>query len=231
MTWQNHNHIKQFYFVRHGESESNAGGISQPHRDILLTETGHQQAFQVADWLIHHINNHSATTGHDGINSIWASEYIRTQQTAAPLLQKYPHLSLEIMPDLHEFDFIPFEMIAGYGQVKRQALSRQYWETATRETRLNNTGESFQQFMLRVQNVLNRMQHMSHGTHIIFAHGTWMAMLLWIINQLNTNKDNDILNFRLFNQGLAIKNCSVFSVVIPSHAPISMGRIYLGTNT
>jgi probable phosphoglycerate mutase len=36
--------MKKIYFVRHGESDANAGGIIKPENEIELTEVGHGQA-------------------------------------------------------------------------------------------------------------------------------------------------------------------------------------------
>lgn len=64
--------IKRLYFIRHGQSEANAGGVyagSQPH--IRLTEQGEQQAALAA---------HLMTSW--GINQIISSNLDRAQHTA-----------------------------------------------------------------------------------------------------------------------------------------------------
>lgn len=41
--------MKKIYFVRHGESDANAGGPIKPENEIALTELGHQQATFVGE--------------------------------------------------------------------------------------------------------------------------------------------------------------------------------------
>jgi broad specificity phosphatase PhoE len=80
-------------FVRHGESQANADGIMDtgiPGRD--LSEEGRAQAEQVAQQL-----------GHNKYDGIYASDMVRTQQTAAPLAHELG-MRVEILPGLREID-------------------------------------------------------------------------------------------------------------------------------
>ena len=43
--------ICTLYFVRHGESEANAGIANQPDHEIILTATGQSQARQLVERL------------------------------------------------------------------------------------------------------------------------------------------------------------------------------------
>jgi phosphohistidine phosphatase len=62
----------KLYLIRHGEAE--AGAPDDMSRK--LTARGESQALGAANWLAQKIN---------GPVSLWASPYLRTQQTAAPL--------------------------------------------------------------------------------------------------------------------------------------------------
>jgi len=78
-------------FIRHGESEANANGIidtSVPGPS--LTATGEQQASAVADRL--------KGNKYDGV---YASEMVRTQQTAAPMSKALGE-QVSVLPGLNE---------------------------------------------------------------------------------------------------------------------------------
>ena len=81
-------------FVRHAESQANADGIIDtkvpgPH---LSDPVGVAQAQAIADVL--------ALNGYDGI---WASDMIRTQETAQPLADLLDK-SISVRSGLHEID-------------------------------------------------------------------------------------------------------------------------------
>ena len=63
--------ICTLYFVRHGESEANAGIANQPDHEIILTATGQSQARQ----LVERLDVQPA--------AVYTSELLRTQQTAS----------------------------------------------------------------------------------------------------------------------------------------------------
>ena len=65
------NHSFAVYLVRHAEKQPDGS------RDPELTKAGEQRAEKLADWL-----------GAKGIQDIWSSDYIRTRDTAKPLLAK-----------------------------------------------------------------------------------------------------------------------------------------------
>ena len=43
--------MKKIYFVRHGQSLANAGGVTMDHHAIPLTDIGHRQAAALAAFL------------------------------------------------------------------------------------------------------------------------------------------------------------------------------------
>jgi phosphohistidine phosphatase len=71
----------KLYLIRHGEAvPGNTDDVSRP-----LTEPGERHAQSAAAWLAKTVK---------GPVSLWASPYVRTQQTAAPIAQA---LSIDVM--------------------------------------------------------------------------------------------------------------------------------------
>ena len=76
--------MKTFWFIRHGQSKSNAGEKSTSPSTTPLTENGQLQAKHIADC----INQQPEL--------IITSPYYRTEQTAKPTLEKYPEVKHEV---------------------------------------------------------------------------------------------------------------------------------------
>ena len=84
---------KEFIFLRHGETDWNAGGRSQGRTDIPLNPTGVAQAHAVAQLLVHR-----------GIRRIVASPLSRAQETAR-IVDAALHLGVATDDGLQEASF------------------------------------------------------------------------------------------------------------------------------
>jgi phosphohistidine phosphatase SixA len=80
----------RIYFVRHGESVSNAGGITMAHADIALTPRGQAQAIAVAEQLPAQPSR------------VLSSAFLRARQTARPYCDRVG-ATVEVQPLLNEF--------------------------------------------------------------------------------------------------------------------------------
>lgn len=83
----------QFWFLRHGETDWNAQGLSQGRTDIALNQVGLAQARRAA-----------RTLAPLAIGTIVASPLIRARRTAE-IAAEALGLAVEIDPDLQEVDF------------------------------------------------------------------------------------------------------------------------------
>ncbi|MFN7493515.1 MAG: phosphoglycerate mutase family protein [Cyclobacteriaceae bacterium] len=80
-------------YIRHAQSEANAGGRTIDPVSIPITETGYAQSVSLAEEIS------------EQPDLIIVSPYIRTQQTALPLSQKYPNCLMEVC-HIQEFTFL-----------------------------------------------------------------------------------------------------------------------------
>src|SRR5689334_6420396 len=95
------------WFIRHAESEANAGLRTAHHDAIPLTGKGQAQAEQIARIFV------------EQPDLIIASPFLRAQQTAQATLLRYPDAPYEVWP-VYEFSF----------------LSVPRWEFSTKRERL-----------------------------------------------------------------------------------------------
>lgn len=158
--------MTKFWFIRHGESESNAGIPVSNEATTPLTELGIQQAKRVAE----HIQTPP--------DRFIVSPYHRTQQTAAPTLQKFPDVPVETWP-VHEYSYLSHEQSVNTTLKDRRNLSTPYFLKGDPDLVLGDGGESFNHFLGRVGNSLHRVQESKDEHIIIFGHGWFMRALLW----------------------------------------------------
>jgi hypothetical protein len=84
----------QAIFIRHGQSTGNAGIPCHDLALLELTELGHKQAREVAaSWT-------------ETPSLIVTSPYLRTHQTAAPTIERFPNVPVEVWP-IQEFTYRP----------------------------------------------------------------------------------------------------------------------------
>ena len=104
-------------FVRHGQSTGNAGLPCDDLATIELTELGWSQARQVAeDW-------------QERPALIVTSPYLRTQQTAAPTIERFPDVPVEVWP-IEEFTYLQPSRWNGTRSAERMPHLERYWAGA-----------------------------------------------------------------------------------------------------
>jgi probable phosphoglycerate mutase len=137
-----------FWFLRHGETDYNAKGLSQGALDISLNETGRAQAARAAPLL-----------AGQGIVGILSSPMIRTRETTA-IVNETLKLPVSYDPALREVIF---------GGMEGKPLSP--WFVSWMEGSYTPEGaESFAELTARVRGALTRILALP-GPVLIVAHG------------------------------------------------------------
>lgn len=146
------------YLIRHGQTNGNRDRIVQTP-DTPLSELGQQQAQQLAQRF-----------RHIPIANIICSDYVRTQQTAAPLCAIQPA----------EFSLQPLLRERNFGDLRGRAyddIDADFFD----EGYAPPNGETHQQFVERVnlawQSVLARYQN-TQGSIVIMTHGLVLRELI-----------------------------------------------------
>jgi broad specificity phosphatase PhoE len=130
-----------FYFLRHGESESNLDNTIAGWRDVPLTPRGRQQARAAVPMLRNR-----------GITAIYASALVRSRATAAPIADALA-LPVIVLTDLAE---------RNWGEIDGQPRS-------ARTPGVTPAGaETPEQFAARVERALARIA--PGGTPLIVGH-------------------------------------------------------------
>lgn len=191
--------MKTLTFVRHGESVSNAGGVTMPHNEIPLSELGRLQARALAELL-------DVTP-----STILVSRMVRTHQTAAPFSERFL-MRPEVHPALDEFSVIDPVLIEGLTGAERKPFVQSYWDDADPDRRLGVHADTFTEFESRVNAFMVGMGTLPDST-VIFGHGIWFGLLLWRLLGYRAADSQGMRAFRRFQLGLPMPNCAVFSLL------------------
>jgi probable phosphoglycerate mutase len=139
---------QNFWFLRHGETDYNARGLSQGALDIDLNENGRAQAAAAGPVL-----------RDQGITEIFSSPMSRTRQTTA-IVNEFLRLPVTFEPDLREVIF---------GGMEGKPLFP--WFTEWMEGTATPAGaESFAELLARTETVMARILAAT-GPVLIVAHG------------------------------------------------------------
>jgi broad specificity phosphatase PhoE len=195
--------------IRHAQSVSNAGGLTQPHMGLPLTAHGHLQARALAATLA------------GPASAVAVSRFVRAQQTAAPYCQQF-NLDPHVDADLDEFSLIDAALIEGLDGAQRKPFVQAYWADPDLHRRLGEHADTFAEFVARVRRFQGRMDTLADGT-VIFGHGIWLAMLQWQ-GQAVTDTAG-MRAFREFQLQLPMPNCAVFEVARHGSQPWRMERV------
>ncbi len=167
--------------IRHGESEANAGLPTPSPVAIRLTEKGRAQASTLAE---------SFDFQPD---LVIVSPFIRTRETAAPLLAKYPGAPVEEWP-IQEFTYLDTTRLAGTTEAERRAEVDGYWTQCDAFATFGNGAESFAQFVGRVDAMISRLRDL-RGVKVIavFTHGYVMHAAGLRLREPDTSVDADLM--------------------------------------
>lgn len=156
-------------FVRHGQSTGNAGIPCHDLALLELTDLGWQQATEVA----------ASWTGTPDL--IVTSPYLRTQQTAAATILRFPDVSVEVWP-LQEFTYLQPNRWNGTLSSERKPYLQRYWSEADPEFCDGEGAESFATLLDRARATLHRLAALPTESLVyVFSHGQFIQAVRSLI--------------------------------------------------
>jgi alpha-ribazole phosphatase len=188
--------LTRLFFVRHGQSASNAGGLTTEHATIPLTPLGLAQA----DALAEHLQVEPSR--------VLASPFTRARDTAQRFCDKIGRQA-ELAPLLHEFETIDPALLEDMTGEQRRPIADAYWARADVHERMGTRAETFAQFEGRVAAFMDDLASLPDQS-ILFGHGMWMGLMFWKLLGFSSNDSRSMKAFRRFQLGLPIPNCAVY---------------------
>lgn len=188
---------REFIFIRHGESVSNADLPTDHPQTILLTPKGTQQAQDAAARWQH------------APDLFITSKYIRTQLTAEPFRARFPAVPHEEW-DIHEFTHLDPEKYKGTTFSQRLPGSKAYWEKADPNHKDGPLAESFAEFAARCHSTLARMKASQQQSSVVFCHGFFIKGLIFALDgHMDTLSHETMPKFLQFHHNTPLDNCAV----------------------
>jgi broad specificity phosphatase PhoE len=149
-------------FVRHAESEANAGAATSDPALIPLSALGRRQAEDL-----------SMTWG-EPPSLIVVSGYLRTRLTAEPTRRRFPDVPVEQWP-VHEFTYLAPARCQSTTATQRRPWVDEYWDLADPAYRDGPGAESFAEFISRVESVSAGLARLDPPYRLlVFTHALWM---------------------------------------------------------
>lgn len=187
------------WLIRHAESETNVGLSTSDPVTVQLTPRGRKQAQQIA------------RSFDEGPDLVITSPYVRSKQTAIPLLQSFPTTRHEEWP-VHEFTYLVQSLRKGRStQIERSGQVNAYWNRCDPFYRDGEGAESFADFMNRVWQVLERLKNAEENSIVIFTHGQFILAVLSCLMGLILD---DMQQFRYFLLANRIPNGAMIKVCL-----------------
>jgi broad specificity phosphatase PhoE len=189
----------EVWFIRHGESISNAGLPTSDTVVTSITERGRIEAEAIAHYM-------PATP-----DLIVTSPYLRTKQTAEPTMARFPTVPHQEWP-VHEFTYLglPHNVYTTFQQ--RRPLSDAFWERCDPHECAEGA-ESFAGLMLRIAATRERIGMLSQGFVLVFSHGLFMKALLWsLVYHVAEVSPTTMSRYRAFIRATAVPNGSILKL-------------------
>ena len=174
-------------FIRHAETQANAEGIAATTvPGPPLTEVGQEQAATLADKL-----------KDGGFDGVYASQMVRTQQTAAPLAKALGE-QVTVLPGLNEISAGWFEGVSMKETSSTLLLGPEGWLRGDRRYGIPGSvdGDEFNQaFSAAVQ----KMYDSGDEKPVAFSSG--LAIMMWTLLNARNGRNNLLTDHPLPNVG------------------------------
>lgn len=188
------------WFVRHGQSESNADLPTSHPAESALTPQGHEEARQVA----------AAMSRPPDLFVV--SPFLRARQTAVPTLAQFPQVPVESWP-VHEFVYLDPAHYKDTTGSERWPLARAFWERNDPHFQSSPDAESFAALIDRVTAVRAQFQARSEKFIVVFSHGLFLrALLLTLILNRAEATPEMMARYAYFIQAVQMPNGAIFEV-------------------
>ena len=150
-------------WIRHGESTANAGLATDNPAGIELTEKGWEQARAVA------------AAWDEAPALIVVSPFLRTQQTAQPMRERFPAVPVDEWA-IEEFTYLEPSRWNGSTSQDRRATVRAYWESNDPEYRDGPGAESVTDLLARADAALRKLEGLAERIPLVvlFSHSQLM---------------------------------------------------------
>ena len=190
--------MTKFWFIRHGESVSNANLPTEDPTLSELTPRGQIEAKSVA------------LAFSEAPDLIVVSSFVRARETAVPTINRFPNVPVIEWP-VHEFIYLHPERYRGTTGSERAPLAQAFWQRNDPYENENGGGESFSRLLNRVVEIKSRLHECPENFVAVFSHGLFLRALIWsILSGIEEPTPETMTRYHRFVAGLWMKNGAIF---------------------
>lgn len=180
--------------IRHAQSIANAWLPSSDPATIPLSNLWKEQASILAA-------NRTET-----IDLIIYSQYIRTYETAKPMIEKFFNASLVQSPHIHEFTYLDPIQCMNTTMEQRKEARENFWNNEDLFHQDWPRSESVDQFLTRVNFFVDYIHTLPAKSIAVFSHWQFIRMLVDILKNPNKEYTKREVNHLLYETE-DIQNC------------------------
>lgn len=188
--------------VRHAQSAANVGQRTRDPASIAITDLGRAQAERLA-----------ASVGFAPTRII-TSSFVRTHQTAEPLMLRFQQLVREEW-NIHELTYLSPSRFVDSSPEERRPFVDEFWRAADPHRVDGDGAESIAQFVGRVSAALTSMRDEIASDSIVVTHGQVMQTMLYLLggHPIPSTRAQTI-DYRKITTGTPIANTAVLPLRI-----------------
>jgi probable phosphoglycerate mutase len=188
---------RKILLIRHGQSDANGGLFAESVPSTGITELGRRQADAIAA---------SFASPPD---KVIVSSFKRSQDTAAPTLDRFPGTPVEEWP-VHEFTYLAPQCHALSTPEMHRDRVDEYWNLGRPYREPGGGAESFARFIDRIARIRDSLRADSAKSIAVFSHRKFLAGLIWLSMTGEVKMSSRrMARFRHFDHGFVIKNGSI----------------------
>jgi broad specificity phosphatase PhoE len=189
------------WFVRHGQSKSNAGEQTTDPAQIALTPLGKEQAAYIA------------SAFEQAPDLIVTSPYLRAQQTAESIRHRFPSVAGETWP-VQEFTYLDASRCANTSPIERRPMVEVYWRRNDPYHVDGEKAESYAELIGRADKMWERLAEECAGKWVVMvSHAGFIQASIW--SRLYSGQKVSTEGMKLFRHfmiGLPMANGAILKV-------------------
>ncbi|MBK6803306.1 MAG: histidine phosphatase family protein [Novosphingobium sp.] len=191
--------MSRCWLLRHGSSHSNEAGASSDSWSISITSTGEREAREAAlQW-----SRIAPSTFR-----LVSSPMLRALQTAQHIQALHPHVPIDVIDALREFEPFDFSHLPPMKPIDRKPLMQSYWAKCDPDLVGDGTrAESFAHFRRRVEGALTRLRSSDVDT-LAVCHGGVIKLAELLLDGGSERLDERAL-MRAWVNHPTIRNCGM----------------------
>ena len=199
---------KEVWFIRHGESVSNANLPTMHPAASELTEKGHREAEYVAQAFMRKPD------------LIVVSPFIRARQTAVPTINRFKPITVAEWP-IEEFTYLRPKHYKGTTGSQRGPVASAYWKRMDPLEKEGDAGESFAELLTRVEAMGELLHERPESFIAVFSHGLFLRAFLWMtLTGIREATNQTMLKYLYFSRGISMPNGSILKTCFEANGRI-----------